>query len=910
MAAATAAAADETAWRSALEQAEHTEHAEHPSHHASPRTERFENDTVRDRAALQRIVASLAPERCRYVARALVLADNLIQHQMDSYERFMHVLLPHIVHENSTIVVDSESTRRRHVVEFGNVVLYRPSVRESSGAHRTVLPYECRVRNLTYAVSVTVDVRYTVYDTSALDAAVVAAAAAANTASSAEERAHEARTRLPLCDTRQYREVLLCQVPAMLRSRYCHLYESAYASRECPHDRGGAFVINGSEKHLIMQEKMLNNRAVVRRESSGKYAYVCEVRSLHESKLRSTSTLCCYLSSATLASVLSACGASAALDAPYASAALDAHAHASGAAAAAAAVPEVAVVMPFVEFDTPVSVLFRLLGVRDASEMRALVLEHAPRAGDALACDEPLERLVDAVFAQHDATYGDMSNDDLADWIGRRAGSKDCATRDKRLKYLHHIVSNEVLPHVGLERSEAVTRRKQTYLALMVYRLCAVALGREQCDDRDHVAAKEVDGTGVLLAVLFRPQCRTMLKNAAMYIRRNAEAGKVINVADAINHKRITSAFKYALSTGNWGPQKGGSPITGVAQVHTRMTVCATLSNMRRVMKQINKDGKVPRPRQLPPSAWGIYCPVETPEGASCGLSQNLALGARMRVGCDVDYLLERLRRLPGVVTLERSTHTERCAYTALYVNGALMAYARDGAATVRTLREYRRACVIPHEAALVYAPSRRTLHLNTHGGCCVRPLFALRHAHRFEALYARYASERVMPPREFVAELLCAGVLEYVSKEEEYTLRVAVRVADLLDERRNSATDREPYTHVEVHALLLLGVCASLIPFSNHSQAPRNMYQCAMSKQCAAYFALNNADRFDSLTHTLCYPQQPLVQTWMERVLGGEHLCSGQNVTVAVACFTGYNRTSFLLLYGARIYTMQRRTA
>ena len=41
-----------------------------------------------------------------------------------------------------------------------------------------------------------------------------------------------------------------------------------------------------------------------------------------------------------------------------------------------------------------------------------------------------------------------------------------------------------------------------------------------------------------------------------------------------------------------------------------------------------------------------------------------------------------------------------------------------------------------------------------------------------------------------------------------------------------------DTYTHCEVHPSMILGVCASIIPFPDHNQSPRNTYQSAMGKQ------------------------------------------------------------------------------
>lgn len=60
---------------------------------------------------------------------------------------------------------------------------------------------------------------------------------------------------------------------------------------ECPLDPGGYFIINGSEKVLIAQEKMATNTVYVFSMKDGKYAYKTECRSCLENSSRPASTL-------------------------------------------------------------------------------------------------------------------------------------------------------------------------------------------------------------------------------------------------------------------------------------------------------------------------------------------------------------------------------------------------------------------------------------------------------------------------------------------------------------------------------------------------------------------------------------------------------------------------------------------
>jgi len=370
-------------------------------------------------------------------------------------------------------------------------------------------------------------------------------------------------------------------------------------------------------------------------------------------------------------------------------------------------------------------------------------------------------------------------------------------------------------------------------------------------------------------------------------LERSGQKRGINAVSAAIRPGIISDKLNNAIATGNWGRGR-----VGVTQLLDRTNYLSTISHLRRVQSPLSRTQPNFEARDLHSTHFGRICPSETPEGSNCGLVKNLALSAIISVSAPSEEIIEKLFDSQVIHFSEVKSDVKKLG-TKIFVDGKLIGYHKDGEKLVENLREMRRTSRIhEHIGISLHQPEEpeatKRLYVNCNAGRVLRPLIIIKDG---KSSLTQDLLDKVTKKLVSWNDLIRMGVIELVDANEEENCFIT------FDDKHV-----KKHTHIEIFPSAILGAGASIIPYPEHNQSPRNTYESAMAKQSLGFSTpMMNTSTYVR-QHFMLYPQTPIVTTKAMNLLGLEKRPAGQNCIVAVLPFDGYNIEDAIVLSQASV--------
>ncbi|MEM4254891.1 MAG: DNA-directed RNA polymerase subunit B'' [Candidatus Norongarragalinales archaeon] len=391
----------------------------------------------------------------KQVSSAFLKENTIVDQHIESFNNFVEKTMQDIVDAQRVIEPQVEGLS----VKLGKIRAEKPMVVEGDGSRRPLYPLEARLRDLNYSAPLFLEMTQVV-------------------------KGIEKRTE----------DVYVGELPVMLKSRLCYLHgrnaKELQQIGEDSQDAGGYFVINGTEKTLMILEDLAPNRILVSREKE---------TGLVQAKIFSTRSG--FRGRCTVDRTKEGL---------------------------------LGVTMP--SYNKPLELVLLL---------RALGLVDSERIVDAFSSATEVKN--DIQLNLEDSVEIKSKRDAL-ETIGKRAAPGQPV--DYQIKRAEVLIDRYLLPHIGIEEKNRLA--KAFFLCRMAERAILVAYKKRPVDDKDHYSNKRLKTPGKLMEEVFRYAFQFLVKDVAYQMERANVRGRRMTMFAIVRPDALSDRIKYSMATGNW----------------------------------------------------------------------------------------------------------------------------------------------------------------------------------------------------------------------------------------------------------------------------------------------------------------------------------------------------------------------
>ena len=783
--------------------------------------------------------------------------ERLVRHQLESYNNFVQYQIVKTIEMFNPVRIasdqDYDAKSGKHSLEifvtFENFNIYRPQIHENNGATKLMFPQEARLRNFTYASAMTVDMnlKFVIRNGENL------------------ENVQTLYKILP--------RIHIGKLPIMLKSNICVLTQYKHVHHEqtgeCRFDAGGYFIINGSEKTVLGQERAAENKVYCYNisKNSTKYTWSAEMKSVPDFKCISPKQVNMMVLSKNNGFGF-----------------------------------PIHVQIPRMKQPIPLFILFRAMGIETDKEICEHILLDIKNGKN----KELLQGLQASVIEANIHMTKEECIRYMMSYVMFTPINMDRETgQRKKYEFTLDVLENDVFPHCKTQT------QKIYFLGYMTNRLLQANFDIVKGDDRDSYLNKRIDLTGTLLNNLFRNYFNKLVKDMEKQVIKEINNGSwkstddylniinMTNIYKIIKSTTIENGIKRALSTGDFGIKHTNSNKVGVAQVLNRLTYVASLSHARRIATPTDKSGKLIPPRKLHGTTWGYLCAVETPEGQSVGVVKNLSYMTHVTIHSSSTPIYDYV--MPEIVDIQNLKETPSQMYekVKVFINGSWVGITEKPRELYEFMKDKKQKGILNVYTSVVFNYSLNEIRICNDAGRITRPLLRVKNNQLMltKEIVQKVAQRKLSWDDLMISTHLENSVIEYIDPDEQAFSMIAMKPKDLDNSNTNlQQNEIYKYTHCGIHPSTTFGILASCIPFPEHNQSPRNCYQCAQAKQAMGVYVSNFTNRMDKTAYVLNYPARPMVDTRIMDMIKINQIPSGFNVVVAIMTHTGYNQEDSLL--------------